>query len=82
MEIKVEVRTEVRKKIAAIKAFRGLTGCGLREAKYIVEGKPYKVDNLETAIKIKEIIEPFGFKINMEGLGKYEKETIELLYGR
>ncbi|MFV9930856.1 MAG: 50S ribosomal protein L7/L12 [Francisella endosymbiont of Hyalomma asiaticum] len=56
-------------KIAAIKAVRGITGLGLKEAKDAVEGTPFKVKEAaskEEAEALKKQLEEAGAKVELK----------------
>ena len=57
------------KKIEVIKEVRAITGLGLKEAKYLVEGAPKTVKegaNKEDAAKIKAQLEKVGAKVELK----------------
>ena len=57
------------KKINVIKEIRGITGLGLKEAKDLVEGCPKEVKadiTKDEALKIKDILEKAGAKVEMK----------------
>ncbi len=67
----VLAETAADKKIAIIKAVRGVTGLGLKEAKELVEGAPKTLKDSapkKEADEIKKTIEDAGGKVQLKGL--------------